>query len=115
MERALLTDIIKSSVAISPRTGQMAYDYVINALNSNNEQITISFHGISDCTSAFLNSFIGKLYMNFESSHLDKVLNLVDIEANKTWFNKIHNAKLLGSNENYRTIRKASINELLFS
>jgi hypothetical protein len=109
-----LTEIIGSTSAISPRTGQKAYSYVASFIEKN-EAITVSFIGVTECTSAFCNSFVGKLYMNYVPSTVDTLLTIIGLEANPIWDNKIHNARLLGSNENVRNVRQTNIDELILS
>ena len=114
MKRMNLTEIIESTAAISPRTGQKAYDFV-SAYLTDSKPVTISFEGITDCTSAFCNTFIGKLYMNFSPAQVDSLVTLQGLEGHDLWDKKIHNAKLLGTNENVRTIRKSNIDDLILS
>lgn len=109
-----LKEIIQSTAAISPRTGQKAYDFV-SACLKDSKPVTISFDGITDCTSAFCNTFVGKLYMNFSPSKVDSLLTFQGLEGTDIWSKKIHNAKLLGTNENVRTVRKSNIDELILS
>lgn len=109
-----LKEIIGSSSAISPRTGQKAYSFVATFIEKD-KGITISFVGITECTSAFCNSFVGKLYMNYDPAKLDSLLKIIGFETNPIWENKIHNARLLGSNENVRNVRQANIDELILS
>lgn len=109
-----LFEIIGTSSAISPRTGQKAYDFVADMI-SRSTPITISFEGITDCTSAFCNSFLGKLYMNFDPNSVDGLVHFSGIESTHIWFKKLHNAKLLGTNENVRTTRKTNIDNLILS
>lgn len=114
MENMKLTEIIESTTAISPRTGQKAYDFV-SAYLMDSKPVTISFQGITDCTSAFCNTFIGKLYMNFSPAQVDSLVTLQGLEDHDLWSKKIHNARLLGTNENVRTVRKANIDDLILS
>jgi hypothetical protein len=107
-----LTEIIGSATAISPIKGQIAYDYVANLL-SNASYITISFDGISDCTSAFCNSFVGKLYMNFDPQLVDSLITFEDLDFDGIWNKKITNARLLGTNENVRLNRCLNIENLI--
>lgn len=109
-----LVEIIGTSAAISPRTGVKAYEYVAEFLRSK-KQVTISFADISDCTSAFCNSFIGKLYMDFSPEQVDSLLILEELSTHDIWNKKIHNAKLLGTNENIRSVRKSNIDDLILS
>lgn len=109
-----LADIINTTSAISPRTGQIAYDQIAKLL-SEKKEVILSFEGITDCTSAFCNSFIGKLYMNLDPEQVDRLLKITNVAGNHVWAKKIHNARLLGTNENIRTIRKSSIDDLILS
>lgn len=109
-----LVEIIESTAAISPRTGQKAYDFVASFLKDS-KPVTISFDGVTDCTSAFCNSFIGKLYMNFSPEQVDSLLKLDGLSGHELWNKKVHNAKLLGTNENVRTVRKSNIDDLILS
>ena len=114
MEAVKVIEIIGSKSAVSPRTGLKAYDFVTSEL-SKSIPIAISFEGIEDLTSAFCNSFIGKLYMNFEPGMLDSNLTITGIEQSHVWFKKIKNAILLGTNENARTLHKVNLEEVIFS
>ena len=109
-----LIDIIGTTAAISPRTGQKAYDFVSKLIESS-QAVTISFNGVKDCTSAFCNSFIGKLYMNFSPDSVDSLLHFEGLSDHELWQKKVHNAKLLGTNENLRSVRQANIDDLILS
>ena len=106
-----LNDIIGSVSAISPRHGKKAYDSVSDRILKS-ESVTVSFDGMKDCSSAFFNSFVGKLYMNFEPSKLDRLLCVQGLDQNHIWRKKFDNARLLGTNENVRTTRRKSIDNL---
>ena len=114
METKKLKDIIGSTAAISPRRGLKAYEFISDLLE-HSESVTVSFEDITDFTSAFCNSFIGKLYMNFDPDKMDSSLHLNLPGGRKLWKNKIHNARLLGTNENVRSKRQASLDDLMFS
>jgi len=107
-----LKDIIHSVSAISPQKGLVAYEFVSNHLKSSKD-VEISFEGIEDCTSAFCNSFVGKLYMTFDTKLVDSKLHLTDIDKDNIWFKKLETAKLLGTNENIRQVRQSSIEDLM--
>lgn len=109
-----LLDIINTKSAISPRAGLKAYDYVANLL-PDTDSLSISFASIEDLTSAFCNSFIGKLYMNFDPSLLDEKIKFTYLDQDKIWAKKVANAILLGSNENVRTLHKQNLDEVIFS
>ncbi len=44
------------------------------------ENIELSFEGISNCSSAFLNASIGKLYLNFDQELIKNTLNLTNVD-----------------------------------
>lgn len=114
MEAVKIIEIIGSKSAVSPRTGLKAYDFVASELTQRSP-ISISFEGVEDLTSAFCNSFIGKLYMNFEPRVLSSQLFFVGIDESHVWYKKIKNAILLGANENARTLHKVNLEEVIFS
>lgn len=109
-----LTDIIGSTTAISPRTGQKAYEFAEEQIKQGHA-ITIRFSGVTDCTSAFCNTFVGKLYMNFSPADIDRLVVLEVPAERELWRKKLDNAKLLGTNENVRADRIANIENLLYS
>ena len=107
-----LREIIGSTMATTPMKGMAAFDYVAEKI-SLSEPVTISFIDITDCTSAFCNSFVGKLYMKYDFNKLERLLSITDFE-NEIWEIKVKDAKLLGANENLRNVRKSSIENLVF-
>ena len=107
-----LVEIIGSSSAVSPITGRKAYEYVANFLFSSTP-VVISLEGITDFTSAFCNSFIGKIYMDFNPTLVDDLVQFTDLDSESVWKKKLTNAKLLGTNENIRTARKKNMESLL--
>jgi hypothetical protein len=112
MEAIKLIDIIKSEFATSPKKGLLAYDFVADIISLNKE-IIISFDGVEDCTTAFCNAFIGKIYMDFDVEKINALLHIQDLPNNGIWEKKIKNAILLGSNENARAERIANLEELI--
>ncbi len=114
MQAVKLIDIIRSKSAVSPRTGVLAYDFVASEL-SQNRPIRLSFEGIEDLTSAFCNSFIGKLYMNFDPAVLDSRLQIDGIAVDHIWYKKIQSARLLGTNENARDLHNENLAEVIIS
>lgn len=114
MEAVKLVDIINSKSAVSPRAGMKAYDYIVAAL-SDRQRLDLSFEGIEDLTSAFCNSSIGKLYMNYDPQLLNSLLHFTGIDKDHVWFKKIQNAILLGTNENARTIHNENLAEVIFA
>jgi len=114
MEAVKVIDIIGSKSAVSPRTGLKAYDFVASEVNQKHS-LHISFEGVEDLTSAFCNSFIGKLYMNFEPAALNSLLHINGVDTSHIWYKKIQNAILLGTNENARTLHKLNLEDVIFS
>jgi hypothetical protein len=112
MEAIKLIDIIKSEFATSPKKGLLAYDFVTDIISSNKD-VLVSFDGIEDCTTAFCNAFIGKIYMDFEIDKINALLHIKDLPSNGIWEKKIKNAILLGSNDNVRAERIANLEELI--
>jgi hypothetical protein len=114
MEMKKVVDIIDSKSAISPRTGLKAYEFVANELKQKHS-IHVNFEGVEDLTSAFCNSFIGKLYMAFDPEVLSSLLYINGVEESHIWYKKIENAKLLGMNENARSLHRDNLEEVIFS
>lgn len=112
MEAIKLIDIIKSEFATSPKKGSLAYDFVADIISSNKD-ILISFEAIEDCTTAFCNAFVGKIYMDFDTEKVNTLLHFSDLPNNSIWEKKIKNAILLGTNENVRNERIANLEELI--
>lgn len=109
-----LIDIIGSTSAISHRKAVSAYDYVVSQLG-NSSTIEISFEGLEDLSSAFVNAWIGKLYMNYSPCLLDNSLSLVNLPSDGIWDIKIKRAKILGSNEEIRKNHQTNLSELILS
>ncbi len=107
-----LSDIIGSSSAISHRKASLAYDYILSQLEKNTS-IQISFEGLEDLSSAFVNAWIGKLYMENDPAILDIKLSFIDLPSDGIWETKINRAKILGTNEEVRTNLQENLSELL--
>jgi len=114
MEPVKLIDIIGSKTAVSPRAGLKAYDYAADRV-SKGQAFIISFDNVEDLTSAFCNSFIGKLYMNFEPQAVASLMQISGLDEAHVWYKKIKNAILLGTNENARTLHKTNLEDIILS
>lgn len=110
----LLSKIISSNSAISPRKALLAYDFVVQKIKYQ-EKVVISLEGIEDFTSAFSNAFIGKLYMDFGPDFMDHFLEITDFPCDGIWKNKVENAIYLGSNSEFRDKHNQNLSELLVS
>ena len=111
MKKMNLVDIIGKISATSPKSAQLAYNVISQEL-SNGSTILLSFSQIEDCSSAFLNAFIGKLYIEFDSDLLSNSFQIADV-SNSIWLKKLEDAKRLGMNESLRKVRKENLEELL--
>ncbi len=100
-----LSDIIDSTSALSPSQGLKAYAFVSYYL-THGEHIEVSMEGIAGLNSAFCYSFISKLFMDFDPAVVDRIYHFSGISDDDVWSKKIENARLLGTNENVRTLRK---------
>jgi hypothetical protein len=109
-----LKDIIGSTSAISHRKASLAYDFVVSQLNMTS-RIEISFADLEDLSSAFVNSWIGKLYMNYDPQVLDNKVNFTNLPEDGIWLTKLSRAKLLGSNESFRISHLTSLSDILAS
>ena len=105
-----ITDIIDSNVAISPKKGLRVFDFVQQELQKGNN-VTISFEGVTNCTSAFCNSFIGKLFMTQSVEILNSNLS-IDTVGNARWQSKVESATTLGSNKRVQDSLKDSYSSL---
>jgi len=75
-------DVIGSNIAVSAVKGEVLFNDLSAALNSN-DTVELDFMGITDLTTAFLNVAIGHLYKEFSSEELNvklKISNLDDLD-----------------------------------
>jgi len=105
-----VSDIISSDIAISQKRAQIAYDFVSAKIKSKSK-IEISFEGIEDCSSLFLNYFIGKLYLDYGNNAVQNFLIITNINSEIT-SNKLENAIKFGTNENHLTNHSSSLNAI---
>ena len=68
-ERIGLTSVIGGALCIASDDGQKVYEAIVAALEDG-KQVCLSFKGVEDLTSAFLNSAVGQLYGNYEEEFL---------------------------------------------
>lgn len=89
MVEVYVKDIINSKIAISPEKGELLFGYLFKQIRKNNS-INLSFDGIEDLTTAFLNKAIGNLYNHFSSEVLNKNLSIKDLDdLDKYLLNKV--------------------------
>ena len=74
-----LNNFLSNKSPISRGLGGLLFEKLNESIEKS-ENIELSFEGISSCSSAFLNASIGKLYLKFDSSVIEKLLQLIDVE-----------------------------------
>lgn len=79
MSKVFLKDVIESKIAVSPEKGTILYDF-LNQKFKEKEYVDLSFEGIEDLTTAFLNKGIGNLYRFYTSEDLNKYLKITQID-----------------------------------
>ncbi len=81
MTQILIRDIIQSPLAISSGDAEKLYTKLREELKCNN-QIELSFDGIDDFISSFLNASIGKLYnKEFDYNFLDQSIEVKGLDT----------------------------------
>lgn len=70
-----LTEIAETSICVSSEDGEKVYQKICELLPLTNKVI-ISFKGVEDLTSAFLNTAIGQLYESFSEEELKNKLTV---------------------------------------
>lgn len=73
--------VVGDSICVTDEDGKKVY-YVINDALSDRKKIIISFDGVTDLTSAFLNNAIGQLYGNFDEAFIKSKLSVTDMSKN---------------------------------
>lgn len=81
MTTVLIKNVIQSPIAVSSEDAEKLYKVLRKEIQSNN-QIELSFDGIDDFISSFLNASIGKLYnMEFDYDTIDKSITVKGLDA----------------------------------
>ncbi len=68
-----LTDVIGNGFCIATEDGEKVHGSIVAAINSG-DRVQLSFAGIEDLTSAFLNAAVGQLYGEYNEEELREVL-----------------------------------------
>ena len=79
-EKIDIVSIVGNDICVSAEDGVKVYDVISKALLEG-KNVEISFSGVEDLTSLFLNVAIGQLYNEFEGDELKKGLSVVDISS----------------------------------
>jgi len=78
MVKISIVEVVGDSICATDGDGKKVYDVIFGAL-SNEKEIIISFDGVTDLTSAFLNNAIGQLYGKFEKDYIKSKLRVSDM------------------------------------
>lgn len=73
--------VVGDSICVTDEDGKKVYDVIEDALSSG-KIIIISFDGVTDLTSAFLNNAIGQLYGNFDEAFIKSKLSVTNMSQN---------------------------------
>ncbi len=74
-----VTDVIGNPFGFASDDGEKVFA-IAKAAIENKQQVVISFQGIEDLTTAFLNAAIGELYGLFSEQQINEYVVLVDLE-----------------------------------
>lgn len=97
MEKLKVVIIINSPAAITSKKGEMLYDVLRQYIDEQNAVI-LSFEGLESCTTGFINTSIGKLYMDFGTEKVSPIVKIEDVEFD-VWNDKINRSIELGTQD----------------
>ena len=78
MVKISVVEVVGDSICVTDGDGKKVYDVIFCVL-SNEKEIMISFDGVTDLTSAFLNNAIGQLYGKFKKDYIKSKLRVSDM------------------------------------
>lgn len=73
--------VVGDSICVTDEDGTKVYDVINNAL-FDEKKIIISFDGVTDLTSVFLNNAIGQLYGKYQEAFVKSKISVTDISKN---------------------------------
>lgn len=76
-----MVNVVGDSICVTDEDGKKVYDVINDAL-SNGKKIILSFDGVTDLTSVFLNNAIGQLYGNFDEAFVKSKISVTDMSKN---------------------------------
>lgn len=79
IEKINIVSIVGNNICVSSEDGVKVYDVISKALREG-KNVEISFKGIEDLTSLFLNTAIGQLYNKFQEDELKKRLTVINAD-----------------------------------
>ena len=74
--KIIVAEILNSSSAIFHNEGLEIYNHIENEIK-NGKPVEISFEGLENCSTQFLNACIGKLYVTFPDKVLVSLLSFI--------------------------------------
>ena len=80
MKQINLTDAVGGVHCVASSDGGIVHDLIAEHL-SHGEDVVVSFAGVEDVTSAFLNSAIGQLYGEFTEGDIRAHLQVIDADS----------------------------------
>lgn len=72
-------EVVGSPLCVASGDGQKVYNRLYTALN-HGQPVCLSFHNVTNLTSAFLNVAVGQLYGQFNEEQIRRQLKVTDIE-----------------------------------
>ena len=79
MHKIIITSVVKTGICVASEDGSRLYKVLKHELSEGND-IEISFKGVEDLTSLFLNASICQLYKDFSEQQLKEHLSVTEIE-----------------------------------
>lgn len=77
MEVVRIVEVVGDSLCVTPQDGQKVFETIRTAIEAG-KSVAISFAGVADLTSAFLNAAIGQLYGLYPDQELKNRLSVRD-------------------------------------
>lgn len=72
--RVVVKNIINSPIAAFHNDGSLVFEKMEIAIR-NEESILLSFEGITQCSTQFLNASVGKLFLQYPAENVDALLS----------------------------------------
>jgi STAS-like domain of unknown function (DUF4325) len=79
-ETLRLTDVVGGPHCVSSDDGQLVHDQIFRRLRANKD-VVVSFGGVEDVTSAFLNAAIGQLYGELDDETIRTHLQVIEADS----------------------------------
>ena len=73
--KVVVSEILNSSIAAFHNEGLKVFDLLETAIKAK-EEIILSFAGINRCSTQFLNASIGKIYLLYNPTEVDRLLSI---------------------------------------